>query len=99
MSFHLFSRLVIRIRCDAVDAQAPLGMKFGVLPEQVGALLATAQDLGLNIVGVSFHVGSGCRESSAFYRAIAAAKDVSLLFIKKGCIVFMFFLPVLLLFP
>lgn len=77
LSFHLFSRLVIRIRCDAVDAQAPLGMKFGVLPEHAGALMATAQDLGLNIVGVSFHVGSGCRESAVFYRAIAAAKDVS----------------------
>lgn len=70
------AKLVIRIRCDAVDAQAPLGMKFGVLPEHAGALLATAQDLGLNIVGVSFHVGSGCRESAVFYRAIAAAKDV-----------------------
>lgn len=70
-------RLVIRIRCDAADAQAPLGIKFGVLPEDAGALLATARDLDLNIVGVSFHVGSGCRENPVFYRAIAAAKNVS----------------------
>lgn len=74
-------------------------MKFGVLPEHAGALLATAQDLGLNIVGVSFHVGSGCRESAVFYRAIAAAKDVSLLFIKKGCIVFMIFYQYFYFFP
>lgn len=80
-SFHPLFRLVIRIRCDAADAQAPLGMKFGVLPEDAGALLAAAQDLDLDIVGVSFHVGSGCRESAVFYRAIAAAKNVSLLFL------------------
>lgn len=70
------AKLVVRIRYDAVDAQCLLGMKFGVLPEDAGALLATARDLDLNIVGVSFHVGSGCHEPAVFYRAIAAAKRV-----------------------
>lgn len=70
------AQLVIRIRCDAVDALCPLGIKFGVLPSDALALLSTAQILDLNVVGVSFHVGSGCREPAAFHRAIAAAKEV-----------------------
>ncbi|KAK3861728.1 hypothetical protein Pcinc_032344 [Petrolisthes cinctipes] len=70
------AKLVIRIRCDALDCAIPLGIKFGVYPEDAGALLAVARDLDLNIVGVSFHVGSGCREPQVFSRAIAAAKRV-----------------------
>ncbi|XP_064120042.1 ornithine decarboxylase 1-like [Macrobrachium nipponense] len=70
------AELVLRIRCDAEDAQCPLGIKFGVFPEDAAALLATAKSLDLNVVGVSFHVGSGCREPAVFYRAISAAKQV-----------------------
>ncbi|XP_047497390.1 ornithine decarboxylase-like [Penaeus chinensis] len=70
------AQLVLRIRCDAEDSQCPLGIKFGVLPEDAGALLATARELDLNIVGVSFHVGSGCREPSVFQRAITAARQI-----------------------
>ncbi|KAK8735220.1 hypothetical protein OTU49_005567 [Cherax quadricarinatus] len=70
------AKLVLRLRCDAAKVQCPLGIKFGVLPEDAGVLLATARTLDLNIVGVSFHVGSGCREPAVFHRAIAAAKQV-----------------------
>jgi ornithine decarboxylase len=52
-------------------------MKFGcdVLTE-APHLLKVAQSLGLHVVGVSFHVGSGCGDPTAFYRAISAAKTV-----------------------
>lgn len=70
------AELVLRIRCDAEDVQCPLGVKFGVFPEDAPALLATAKALDLNVVGVAFHVGSGCREPAVFHRAIAAAKQV-----------------------
>lgn len=70
------AKLVIRIRVDAPDARCPLGMKFGVLPADAGALLATAQTLGLNVVGVAFHVGSGCGDPAIYYQAIEAAKMV-----------------------
>ncbi|KAG0722253.1 Antizyme inhibitor 2 [Chionoecetes opilio] len=70
------AKLVIRIRVDAPDAQCPLGMKFGVLPADAGALLATAQTLGLNVVGVAFHVGSGCGDSTIYHEAISSAKMI-----------------------
>ncbi|CAL4067019.1 unnamed protein product [Meganyctiphanes norvegica] len=70
------AKLVLRIRCDAEEAQCPLGIKFGVYPEDAGTLLATAQALDLNVVGVSFHVGSGCKDPPVFLRAIAESRQV-----------------------
>lgn len=51
-------------------------MKFGVEVEEAVNLLHTARALGLDVVGVSFHVGSGCSDPPVFARAIAAAKDL-----------------------
>ncbi|XP_022160145.1 ornithine decarboxylase 1-like [Myzus persicae] len=73
-SIHPSCNLVIQIRCDATEVQCPLGIKFGCDPQtEAPALMAMAHDLDLNIVGVSFHVGSGCNEPAAFRRAIAAS--------------------------
>lgn len=75
-ALHPQAKLVLRIRCDAEEAQCPLGIKFGVYPGDSGALLATAQALDLNVVGVSFHVGSGCKDPPVFLRAIREAREV-----------------------
>jgi ornithine decarboxylase len=54
-----------------------LGMKFGCnAVTEAPHLLKVAQSLGLDVVGVSFHVGSGCDDPPAFHRAIASAKMV-----------------------
>lgn len=65
---------MIRIRCDAEKAQCPLGMKFGVSVREATELLDVAKDLGMDVVGVSFHVGSGCMDPPVFYRAIASCR-------------------------
>ncbi|KAF4519794.1 hypothetical protein B566_EDAN009046 [Ephemera danica] len=70
------ARLVIRIRCEAAKAQCPLGMKFGVELSDAEKLLTVARDLELNVVGVSFHVGSGCSDPPVFSRAIAASRSL-----------------------
>ncbi|MCL4137594.1 UNVERIFIED_CONTAM: hypothetical protein GTU68_021673 [Idotea baltica] len=70
------AKLVIRIRCDAAKAQCPLGEKFGVDPDLALPLLRSAKEKGLNVVGVSFHVGSGCQEPEVFLRAIKASREV-----------------------
>lgn len=69
--------MVIRIRCDATETQCPLGIKYGCDPQtEAPALLSLARDLGLSVVGVSFHVGSGCNEAAAFQRAISTAATI-----------------------
>ena len=71
------AELVLRMRCDSATAQCNLGMKFGVMPGDVQPLLAFAAQLQLHVVGVAFHVGSGCSEPEIFLRAIKEAKQVS----------------------
>ena len=40
------------------------------------SLLQSAQQLGLNLIGVSFHVGSGCFDANAFGDAVKRASQV-----------------------
>jgi ornithine decarboxylase len=70
------AELLLRIMTDDTSSQCRLSMKFGAAPETTDSLLATAQELGLNIVGVSFHVGSGASDPLAFYKAVHDASVV-----------------------
>ncbi|KMQ89920.1 ornithine decarboxylase [Lasius niger] len=69
------AKVVLRIRCDAETAQCPLGMKFGCDPiHEAPNLLHLAYTLNLNVVGFSFHVGSGCQDPPIYYSAIHHCK-------------------------
>lgn len=69
--------MVLRIRCDAAVAQCQLGMKFGCdATTDAPRLLKLAAVLGVNVIGISFHVGSGCQDPPVFRRAISAARDL-----------------------
>lgn len=67
-------RLVLRIRSDATVVQFLLGNKFGCdITSEAPTLLRLARSLDLNVIGICFHVGSGCGEPAAYRRSIAAA--------------------------
>ncbi|CEO99471.1 ornithine decarboxylase [Plasmodiophora brassicae] len=68
--------LVLRIRIDDSKSLCRLGLKFGADPIEAPALLALARFLNLNVVGVSFHVGSGCYDAYAFTAAVRVAHGV-----------------------
>ncbi|KAL3868356.1 hypothetical protein ACJMK2_041170 [Sinanodonta woodiana] len=71
------AKLVLRILPpNNFKVQCELGMKFGCQPAKARPLLEAARNLGLDVVGVSFHVGSGCREARAFAVAIQQARQV-----------------------
>jgi ornithine decarboxylase len=69
-------KLVLRIKADDPMAKISFGAKFGAHMDDVPKLLSTAQLLGMDIVGVSFHVGSSSRNPNAYRNAIQHAKDV-----------------------
>ncbi len=69
-------RLVLRIAVDDSKSLRRLSSKFGAKLVNVGKLLERAGELGLEVIGVSFHVGSGCTESLTFKQAIADARHV-----------------------
>ncbi|QRV89764.1 ornithine decarboxylase [Ceratobasidium sp. AG-Ba] len=73
---HPNAKLVVRILTDDSKSLCRLGLKFGAPLVTVPALLAKAKELGLNVIGVSFHVGSGCFDSNAFADAVMRARAV-----------------------
>ncbi len=75
-ALHPGFKCVLRIRADDPEARVPLGLKYGADVVEAPQLLATAKQLGLNVVGVSFHVGSACQNLAAFSDAIANARKV-----------------------
>ncbi|XP_037332038.2 ornithine decarboxylase-like isoform X2 [Pungitius pungitius] len=73
---HAKAKLVLRIAVDDSASKIRLSLKFGARLESVGELLGRAAELGLEVIGVSFHVGSGCTGSLAFKQAIGDARRV-----------------------
>jgi len=73
---HPNARMILRILADDPTAVCNLGIKFGCAPRDTHALLQAAKSLNVNVVGVSFHVGSGCTNAEAFHDAVAAAYRV-----------------------
>ncbi|ORX91372.1 hypothetical protein K493DRAFT_317309 [Basidiobolus meristosporus CBS 931.73] len=73
---HPDAKLVLRVLTDDSKALCKLGLKFGASLDVTGSLLQTAKDLDLNVIGVSFHVGSGCYDAGAFADAVGRARFV-----------------------
>lgn len=83
---HLFwCRLVLRIATDDSKAVCRLSVKFGAPIKACRGLLERAKELGLDVVGVSFHVGSGCTDAGTFVKAIADARCVFDMGVSKDC--------------
>jgi ornithine decarboxylase len=68
--------LILRIITDDRGSQCRLSSKFGAPRIKWRALLAAAKKHGLSVVGVSFHVGSGCRDASRYEAALADAREI-----------------------
>ncbi|KAJ2844838.1 Ornithine decarboxylase, partial [Coemansia erecta] len=73
---HPGAKAVLRILTDDSGSLCQLGLKFGAASESTLELLRTAQRLGVDVVGVSFHVGSGCQSEAAFGDAVMRARCV-----------------------
>ncbi|XP_069478540.1 antizyme inhibitor 2-like [Ambystoma mexicanum] len=73
---HPNSRMVLRIHTDDSQSSARLSVKFGAPLKSCRHLLEMAKALNVEVIGVSFHVGSGCNNPQAFLQAIADARLV-----------------------
>ncbi|KAK9821936.1 hypothetical protein WJX81_005453 [Elliptochloris bilobata] len=74
-AWHPRTRALLRLRADDLAARCQLGNKYGAEPKDVSMLLRVAAELGIEVAGVSFHVGSGATNPAAFSAAIALAAD------------------------
>ena len=69
-------QLIMRIITDDRGSQCRLSSKFGAPRHKWRLLLQAAKDHGLEVVGVSFHVGSGCRDATRYEAALQDAREV-----------------------
>ncbi|CAI5496438.1 unnamed protein product [Closterium sp. Naga37s-1] len=70
------AQAVLRVRVDDPGARCPMGVKYGAEAEECPELLAAAQELGVEVVGVAFHVGSGAKDARILGDAIMLARDI-----------------------
>uniref|UniRef100_A0A673ULK4 Orn/DAP/Arg decarboxylase 2 N-terminal domain-containing protein n=1 Tax=Suricata suricatta TaxID=37032 RepID=A0A673ULK4_SURSU len=70
------ARLVLRLWTQDSESVFPLSAKFGASLEACECLLKSARDLGLTVVGTSFHVGSNCQTPHSFMQAVADCRRV-----------------------
>jgi len=69
-------KCVMRIITDDSHSVCRFSTKFGAPMEHTQKLLELAKELNLNLVGVSFHVGSGCMSTKSFESALRSARKV-----------------------
>jgi ornithine decarboxylase len=79
--YHPHAKLVLRIAVDESKSMCKFNCKFGANQSEIKNILNIAKSLELNIVGVSFHVGSNCLDAKTYYTAL---EDVKKVFIIAG---------------
>jgi len=70
------AEMVLRIATNDAASACQFSVKFGARPDAVEPILAAGQRLGVKIIGVSYHVGSGCPDPAAHAAAATDALHV-----------------------
>ena len=70
------AELFLRILTDDSSSLCRLSLKFGASLDATQGLLELAKELELNVVGVSFHVGSGASDPQSFVQAVRDSRAV-----------------------
>lgn len=68
------AQVVLRILADDSASVCRLGLKFGAPLASVRRLLSVAKELNLDVLGVSYHVGSGNGKAESFADAVRDAR-------------------------
>jgi diaminopimelate decarboxylase len=75
--YHPYAKLILRLAVDDSKSMCKFNKKFGCKLEQVGELLTIVKTLKLDVVGFSFHVGSGCSSADNYYYALEECKKAT----------------------
>ena len=74
--FHPKCKLLMRLKVNDKNSLCRFSTKFGVNINHARSLLACAHNLKLKVVGLSFHVGSGCKDAIQYYEALQMCRQV-----------------------
>jgi diaminopimelate decarboxylase len=75
--YHPYAKLILRIAVDDSKSKCKFNKKFGCKLSQIKELLTISRTLKLDVIGFSFHVGSGCYSAENFYNAIKDCKEAT----------------------
>ncbi|ADG69615.1 Ornithine decarboxylase [Planctopirus limnophila DSM 3776] len=68
--------LLLRVAMSSASSMINLSAKFGCAPSEAVDLLRQARELGMNVRGISFHVGSQTLEPGDYDRALAKVRQI-----------------------
>lgn len=64
------AQIILRICVDDTNSKCKFNSKFGCPLCNIPKIFERIKSLQMNLVGFSFHVGSGCSDATSFYNAI-----------------------------
>ncbi|KAL7019931.1 hypothetical protein ACKWTF_011305 [Chironomus riparius] len=74
---HPNAKVVLRIRFDAKSSFVNLGPKFGCNPvTEAPNLIQLCKDMQMNLIGISFHVGTATTDYKVFGNALDAVREL-----------------------
>jgi diaminopimelate decarboxylase len=82
--YHPYAKIILRLAVDDSQSKCKFNKKFGCKLNQVTELLTIVKTLKLDVVGFSFHVGSGCSSAEKFYEAISDCRKATDLALELG---------------
>jgi ornithine decarboxylase len=68
--------LIIRLRVPNIGSMVELSSKFGIEPSDAMPLIDAAIGMGMDVEGISFHVGSQCVNIENYMTAFIAASEL-----------------------
>jgi ornithine decarboxylase len=68
--------ILLRVSFRSAQAVVDLSRKFGCEPDETPAIIHAANELGLHIKGLSFHVGSQCSNADKHVEAIRHCHEI-----------------------
>jgi len=75
--YHPYTKLILRLAVDDSKSICKFNSKFGCKLDQVEELLTITKTLKLDVIGFSFHVGSGCFSTNSYYDAIGQCREAT----------------------
>jgi ornithine decarboxylase len=78
------AKLYLRIAAPNIGSDWPLSGKFGAAPSDAREIVAFAAKLGADLAGVTFHVGSQCRNPENWRVALDKARNLFDVMTKAG---------------
>lgn len=76
LPFTQYSNLIMRIYANDTSAQCNLSDKYGAEEYEWTSILEKARDLDMNIVGISFHIGSGAKNPDIYKEALKQCRKL-----------------------